>query len=129
MITRLLVTLIFVLLISSCGGPPPYEEELWTQEGKTRLDVERTILECGLRLRANASGLTENGLATYDLCMIGAGYTFKRKYGKTRTICDSQPDLNLPACRPGAPVPRRDPNRRINSDFCKSRKTSALCLP
>jgi hypothetical protein len=128
----LIVTLLAVAT-TSCSWTPfqpvPPEDFLWSQEGKTLLDVRKALLGCGL---PNVTGMgrairemTENQLAAFDRCMLGEGYIYK--YGTSRLICATQPSLNLPECRSDAPVPRPDNSRRLNSEYCERKRSYAFC--
>ncbi|MFL9876180.1 hypothetical protein [Paraburkholderia megapolitana] len=129
--TRILTPLIVTMTTSSCGWTPfqpvPPTDFLWTQEGKSYLDVKKALLECGLPHPAGSGNrpMTPNESASYGRCMLGAGYTYK--YGTFRLICATQPSLNLPECRSDAPVPLPDINRRLNSGYCERKRSYAFC--
>ncbi len=144
---RLAITLACVLL-ASCGEyvarnlhmgePARLPEESWTKDGATRLDIKKALLECGspstqtdrfiyeksLGIK-NSDDMLNHGLLTHA-CMENSGYMYWRK-GTFSDYCTVYNYKHLPACQPGAVIPDRSVERRLNSWSCKLKTDREYC--
>ena len=105
--------------------------------GVSELELQKAVLECGSpapyasgpdikRFFDNPSQDWPDRLATMELCMLKSGFSFRR--GLTAT-CKERPTLR--ACQPENAhlIPTRDPERRMNSVFCKAYPKADACQP
>lgn len=65
-----------------------------------------------------------NAEESVNTCMIQAG--FQDKLGRVKW-CEKYE--NLPICQPGAVIPQRSVERRLNSPHCKENKEQPECQP
>jgi hypothetical protein len=141
--------IIFVLLaLSGCGGysirnidkPAPALSEGWIKAGATQLDVKKALLECGAPHPDANDFIYEKALGIKDFdeqmshflltkaCMERAGYA-----DRWRSLAQSCADSNFPkrktypACQPGAAIPERSVERRLNSWHCKLKTDRDYC--
>lgn len=144
MITRFLIIVILTLSVSSCSSDLrlvssgfgywvwkypeiPSEVLLWSQKGKTHVDVSKAILECGLPSLHNIELVQMDYHAPkYHQCMLGAGYTYKP--GTSELYCSLESATVYP-CYPGESVPRRVPDTRVRltSHYCEARISYESC--
>ncbi|WP_185821557.1 hypothetical protein [Xanthomonas sp. GW] len=122
-------------LIAGCFGFVPFQpnrdqDEMWSATGKSRAEVQKAMLECGYPNLSSISGRgsdkypSENEIAIMFRCMQHSGFT----YGDEGfDFCKGYE--NIPACQPGAIIPKRDLGLRINSNFCKSHVNADACRP
>ncbi|WP_273760810.1 hypothetical protein [Bartonella sp. ML70XJBT.G] len=117
--------------ISNIDNPPPGEVYEWIKPGADFTEVGKALLECGLPhlnyLEDEVQKLSNNDNATIDACMVQSGFRYKDKWAGT--WCENYKAENLPICRPGAVIPKRSVEKRLNSPFCKRYKNSRKCQP
>jgi hypothetical protein len=124
-----------ILLLSGCFGfvpfqPNSYQYERWSKSGASELEVRIAMLECGYPspFGVNDRGLgvisSANDIALMIKCKKNNGFFYD---DKTYNFCDGFREL--PACQPGAFVPKRESSTRINSPFCKKYVNADACRP
>lgn len=142
-----LTTLSVVLLLGGCWGgynirnidkPAPLPYESWIKPGTTQLDVKKALLECGdpapetnsfvyekaLDLKGSDSQLNHSLLT--HACMEKSGFVYRWKY-TFADFCSWGRHKHLPACQPGAVIPKRSVERRLNSWYCKLKTDRNYC--
>jgi len=119
-----------VLPLFACVGgldkPPPDEYELWMKQGISVLEIKQALLECGnpSPYSISMSSATPDEFAKRDRCMELAGFSY---IGRLGTYCKNS--SKLASCQPEAVIPKRDPQRRFDSQFCKNYTQSDICKP
>ncbi|GAA5103195.1 hypothetical protein [Bartonella acomydis] len=122
----------FLFIIAGCDSEQPARTSLdvWEKSGADQIEIKKALLECGIerldgRLDTEIS-LDErlNAEETERLCMIQAG--FHDKLGMVKW-CEKYE--HLPICQPGAVIPQRSIDRRLNSPYCKEHKEQPECQP
>ncbi|WP_375660311.1 hypothetical protein [Bartonella sp. CL74QHWL] len=130
-----LLSLLILLTVTGCDienidKPPPGEVYGWLKAGADFTEVGKALLECGLPhlnyLEDEVQKLSNNENATIDACMVKAG--FRDRYGGP-SWCLNHKAENLPICQPGAVIPQRSVEKRLNSPFCKKYKNADECQP
>jgi hypothetical protein len=118
--------------------PPPSLSEEWVKPGASKRDIIIALLECGFAapdMRRDYP-MTREEVAWASFCMESEGFTFNtdRKNFSWRWVCSVYSneehkyiDLNIDACQPNAIPPKRDINRRLNSQFCKDHPEIVTC--
>lgn len=145
-ITQFLALLSAVLLVG-CGSehsirnidkPAPYAYESWVKPGASQLDIKKALLECGDPHYAPTGFIYQKiGLKTLDeqlrfgfmveACMEKAGFR-QRWGGSLEKSCRMQPIYKTyPACQPGAVIPERSVELRLNSWYCKLKTDREYC--
>ncbi|WP_375696187.1 hypothetical protein [Bartonella sp. AC67GZZY] len=125
---------IVLLTIAGCNidKPPLGNVYGWEKPGTDFTEVGKALLECGMPspeyLDRENRRLSYNDSATIYACMIQAGFRDKleREVG---TWCENFKAENLPICQPGAVIPKRSVEKRLNSPFCKRYKNADECQP
>jgi hypothetical protein len=117
----ILFLLIFVISLSGCFGwkpfqPAPPEYRTWKKQGRSELDVKKSILECGYLNVLDGGEMGLNGFVLAYRCMINQGYTY---YDRDFCYGFHNPP---PACSPNAVIPEPSVERRLNSRYCKSER-------
>lgn len=118
--------------IRSKFQPVPDEYLLWTKPGATELDVKKALMECGLPSPSpSGSGpdvahMNRNDNALVDLCLMGSGFTYHNPFKRNSSYCKNDP--SLPACQPGAEIPKPSKELRLNSEYCKRKTDYQYCL-
>ncbi|EJF74420.1 hypothetical protein ME7_01433 [Bartonella birtlesii LL-WM9] len=129
-----LLSLLILLSVTGCDienidKPPPGEVAGWKKPGADFTEVGKALLECGMPHLNYLEGvnrkLSDNEIATIDACMIQAGF---RDKGRAKW-CSLFNGRDLPICQPGAIIPQRSVEKRLNSPFCKRYKNSRKCQP
>lgn len=142
-----LPALVAALLLVGCGSgysiqnidkPAPYEYESWVKPGSTQLDVKKALLECGKPSTSPNAFIYEKALGIKDSdgqlnqqfltdsCMERAGFAIR--WGDTvARYCSWERHKHLPACQPGAAIPERSVERRLNSWHCKLKTDRDYC--
>ncbi|QEE12006.1 hypothetical protein MNL01_03050 [Bartonella krasnovii] len=129
-----LLSLLILLMVTGCDienidKPPPGEVAGWKKPGADFTEVGKALLECGMPhlnyLEKEVQKLSDNEIATIDACMIQAGFRDKGR----ASWCYPFNYKNLPICRPGAVIPKRSVEKRLNSPFCKKYKNAPECKP
>ncbi|WP_375626909.1 MULTISPECIES: hypothetical protein [unclassified Bartonella] len=124
---------IVLLSVSGCDienidKPPPGEVHGWLKEGADFTEIGKALLECGMPslidLDSENRNLSLNQMASIDACMVQAG--FRDRYGGPYW-CYNYKDL--PICQPGAVIPKRSVEKRLNSPFCKRSPVQPECKP
>jgi hypothetical protein len=130
-------SILFLNVLVGCSGAfqplPPYYIN-WSKPGSTVVDIKKVILECG---KYNPSGTypedswpSENEMVQGHYCIINAGYTYLNPFkgGKSdnNSWCRNKP--GLPACQPGAVIPEPSIERRLRSNYCRSRLSYEECM-
>ncbi|WP_208441918.1 hypothetical protein [Bartonella raoultii] len=104
--------------------------DVWEKPGADQIEIKKALLECGMqyldgRLDTDISlDKKLNAEETERLCMIQAG--FRDKFGMVKW-CEKHE--NLPICQPGAVVPQRSIDRRLQSPYCKEHQEQPECQP
>lgn len=120
------------------GEPARLPDESWMKHDATRLDVRKALLECGspstqtdrfvyeksLRI-TDGDDMLSHSLLTHA-CMENSGFVYWRK-GKFTDYCTVYREKHLPACQPGAVIPERSVERRLNSWYCKLKTDREYC--
>ncbi|WP_026501349.1 hypothetical protein [Bartonella vinsonii] len=128
--TLKLLSGIMLLTIAGCNidKPPPGYLSMWEKPGADFTEVGKALLECGMPhlnyLEDVNRKLSNNAIATIYACMVQAG--FRKKSGGPYW-CYNYKDL--PICQPGAVIPQRSVERRLNSPFCKRSPVQPECQP
>jgi hypothetical protein len=138
--------LLAIPVLSACGfgysienidKPAPRSYEGWVKPGAGLLDVKKALLECGAPhydLDSNtwaAIGVTDDAERMsrsflVDRCMENGG--FIDRWGDTvKKYCSWDRHKHLPACQPGAVIPQRSVERRLNSWLCKLKTDREYC--
>jgi hypothetical protein len=121
----------FFLTISACQpfGPgkfTPYWQD-FNGNGDSATQVMTALLECGIPHPSefSSSDLKERemDLTIMQECMIHSGFSLNKK--NTRRFCNVVPKEAI--CQPGAVIPSRSVERRLNSPFCKTYPKDNLC--
>ncbi|OPB33920.1 hypothetical protein [Bartonella taylorii] len=124
-------------VISGCYSDqtPLTVVDAWEKSGADKLEIKKALLECGTQTFSDLS--SEKGLsireklnahASVDACMLQAG--FRNKFEEPRW-CEREKYkvYNLSICRPGAVIPQRSVEIRLNSPYCKENKDQPECQP
>ncbi|WP_396583932.1 hypothetical protein [Bartonella grahamii] len=117
--------------ISNIDKPPPGYVNMWEKPGADSTEVGKALLECGMPSLIDPDSenreRSNNAKATTYACMIQAGFHYKDKWGGT--WCQNYKAENLPICQPGAVIPKRNVEKRLNSPFCKRSPVQPECKP
>lgn len=137
--TKIFFVLLFCTLTGGCLGykpfqPPPDESHRWKKMGASEDAIVMALLECGHPYpRGYSSGYTKmisTDEATLTAsCMEGDGFISTVQRSSWRGWCDSMGKSASLACNPDAPIPKRDPNKRFNSLFCRELPKAKVCQP
>lgn len=133
-IVKKLIITTFLLTNNSCSGfklfqPSPYENQLWSKPNFGQDEIKKTMLECGYvtpfllsdhRIDDKPVSLDEASLI--HLCMKNNGFIYNN--GR-EDMCKGYQYLS--GCKPGAKGYVRDPQRRLNSKFCKKYPAADVC--
>ncbi|QEE12015.1 hypothetical protein MNL01_03155 [Bartonella krasnovii] len=128
-----LLSLLILLMVTGCDienidKPPRGEVAVWEKPGADFTEVGKALLECGMPhlnyLEAENQKLNNNEIATIYACMVQAG--FRKKSGGPYWCYNYK---NLPICRPGAVIPKRSVEKRLNSPYCKRSPVQPECKP
>ncbi|WP_273719059.1 MULTISPECIES: hypothetical protein [Bartonella] len=115
--------------IENIDKPPRGETAVWEKPGADSTEVGKALLECGLPhlnyLEDEVQKLSNNENATIDACMIQAGFRYKG----SGSWCSPFNGRDLSICRPGAIIPKRSVEKRLNSPYCKKYKNADECQP
>ncbi|WP_273722086.1 MULTISPECIES: hypothetical protein [unclassified Bartonella] len=134
---KILFSLLGVLILLSVTGcdienidkPPPGYLSMWEKPGTDFTDVGKALLECGMPsifdIDSENRKLSVNEDATIYACMIQSGFRYKGRGSPCYTFRAE----NLPICRPGAVIPKRSVEKRLNSPFCKRSPVQPECQP
>jgi hypothetical protein len=139
--------LLCLFLLAGCGTdfsirnidkPAPLPYESWVKSGASELDVKKALLECGDPAPNTTGFIYEKALGMKDLdaqlnhqfltgaCMEKSG--FRLRWGDTiAKYCSWDRHRHLPACQPGAVIPERSVERRLNSWYCKVKTDREYC--
>ena len=140
--TRIITTLIATTIISGCVSnyfqPPKPEYEYWRKNKQSTIQIKKALLECGkpspsptIRTYEFAFGYSSaekrrNHSLTANACMEAAG--FKDVTTTVREVCTWDHRDHLPICQPGAEIPKRSVDRRLNSWWCRIHTDYKFCL-
>jgi len=128
---------LLMYFLTGCSGafqpPPPYYIS-WTKPGSSLVDIKKIILECG---KYSPSGTyPENGVPSRNemalgyYCIVNSGFTyldpFKGGEPNNNSWCRNNP--YLPACQPGALIPKPSVEKRLRSNYCRSRLSYGECM-
>ncbi|WP_375657266.1 hypothetical protein [Bartonella sp. CM120XJJH] len=117
--------------IENIDKPAPGYVSMWEKSGADSTEVGKALLECGMPslidLDSENRERSNNAKATIDACMVQAGFHYKDKWGGT--WCQNYKAENLPICQPGAVIPQRSVEKRLNSPFCKRSPVQPECKP
>ncbi|EJF93440.1 hypothetical protein LBE40_05115 [Bartonella taylorii] len=109
----------------------PSYRAMWEKPGADSTEVGKALLECGMPTPYSEDSenreVSNNGWATIHACMIQAGFHYKDQRGGG--WCYTYKEENLPICRPGAVIPQRSVEKRLNSPFCKQHPEQYECYP
>ncbi|MCZ2159275.1 hypothetical protein NPX99_08510 [Bartonella sp. 220] len=129
-----LLSLLILLTVTGCDienidKPAPEYVSMWEKSDADSTEVGKALLECGMPSLIDLDSANDNRslnqIATIHICMIQAGFRYK---GGGRP-CYTFRAENLPICRPGAVIPQRSVQKRLNSPFCKRYKNADECQP
>ncbi|QEE12004.1 hypothetical protein MNL01_03040 [Bartonella krasnovii] len=129
-----LLSLLILLSIAGCDienidKPAPAYVSMWEKPGADFTEVGKALLECGMPSLIDQDSAndnrSDNEIATIHLCMLQAGFRYKGGGG----WCFPFNYKNLPICRPGAVIPKRSVEKRLNSPYCKKYKNADECQP
>ncbi|WP_396583924.1 hypothetical protein [Bartonella grahamii] len=135
---KILKLLSGIVLVSVAGcnidKPPLGEVAAWKKPGADFTEVGKALLECGMPTPyytdPESRKLSNNAWATIHACMVQAGFRYKHEeLSIAGGWCYTFKEKNLPICRPGAVIPQRSVEKRLNSPFCKKYKNSRKCQP
>jgi len=120
--------------LKSAGMVPPAASETWSKDGASKLDVGKSLLECGFPDTAGVTGhreLSSNDRAIIYFCMERVGYRRRGRSLSSAELCRIQRSQNLPACQPGAVIPAPSVKKRLNSRYCmkKDNRDRPVCQP
>ena len=143
-----------VILVSGCLGfepfqPPPDLYKTWEKKGEDDVGIKKALMECGYpNPFGDKMSDDPNESATRFMCMRHDGFRNSNRDWKglgdtdasrLRSVCSlaigpfvkgrASRYERLPACEPGAPVRRRDVDRRMNGPFCASYPKADVCTP
>lgn len=125
--------------IRNIDQPAPPAWKAWVKKGATDLEIKKAVLECGAPdPEVNGFIYTAAGIKDFDeqmnhsfltgACMEKAGFI-----DRWRSVAQSCADSNFPkrrdyaACQPGAVIPQRNVERRLNSWLCKLETDREYC--
>ncbi len=115
--------------IENIDKPPPEYVSMWEKVGADSTEVGKALLECGMPsifdIDSENRKLSINEDATIYACMVQAGFHYKGR----GNWCYTFREENLPICQPGAVIPKRSVEKRLNSPFCKRYKNADECKP
>jgi hypothetical protein len=123
-----------VPLLAGCVGyepfqPPPGQDQRWKKDGATDTEIVNALLECGVSTPRGANSkiritTTPDEVALSRLCMEHAG--FVSDFGDSWAgYCRNFRGVD--SCKTGTMAPRRDINKRLNSQFCKIFPNADVC--
>jgi len=126
-----LILLLVGLATSGCmeklSRPPPPAFLKWTAPGKSVVDVQKKLIECGMPDPSGSSyayrELDRNTQISISFCMMYAGFDNTYDYPP----CRYDAERTLPACAPRAAIPAPSVNRRLNSPYCKAKTDYQYC--
>ncbi|WP_273719310.1 MULTISPECIES: hypothetical protein [Bartonella] len=134
---KIFFNLLSLLILLSAAGcdienidkSPRGEVAVWEKPGTDFTEVGKALLECGMPhlnyLEDEVQKLSNNENATIDACMIQAGFRYKG----SGSWCSPFNGRDLPICQPGAVIPKRSVEKRLNSPFCKRSPVQPECQP
>lgn len=127
--------------ITKIDQPPPAGWTYHTGNGATQKEIEAAYLECGfpvpgdfrqfsndLLVRLGVGDVHKQyaALAEQEYCLRNAGFPM----GGLRDPCETDyAKNNYPVCQPGAVIPRRSIENRLNSPYCNIYPKAAICQP
>lgn len=139
-VVRCLCALFVVGIATGClprnaFAPPPDNWQMWTRPNTVEKTIWVDLMECGyshpLTRMPNANAnKTLNDLVGSMMCMEKLGYSYiQARRGKS--VCDMKAwkRVGEAACLRGEGVPTPDPQRRLNSSYCKKFTKSSICVP
>ena len=115
---------------------PTYQ--LWSKRGTSELEIRKALLECGkpapnvtVEMYSYAFGIKDddawfNKSFEGSACMENAG--FKPRQYTVKEYCSWERYRHLSICQPGAVIPTRSVERRLNSWYCKLKTDYEYCL-
>ncbi|WP_375645087.1 MULTISPECIES: hypothetical protein [unclassified Bartonella] len=113
-----LLSCIALLSITGCvNSIPSLSPALWRN---------KILLECGVPDLNKVVALDLNQFANIEMCMAQSGF---RPSFTIQEWCENHKSDNLPICRPGAVMPQRSVERRLNSPYCKKHSEQLECQP
>ncbi|WP_375676594.1 MULTISPECIES: hypothetical protein [unclassified Bartonella] len=113
-----LLSCITLLSIAGCvNSIPSLSPALWRN---------KILLECGVPDLNKVVALDLNQFASIEMCMAQSGF---RPSFTIQDWCENHKSDNLPICRPGAVMPQRSVERRLNSPYCKKHSEQLECKP
>ncbi|WP_375621745.1 MULTISPECIES: hypothetical protein [unclassified Bartonella] len=113
-----LLSCIALLSITGCvNSIPSLSPALWRN---------KILLECGVPDLNKVVALDLNQFASIEMCMAQSGF---RPSFTIQDWCENHKSDNLPICRPGAVMPQRSVERRLNSPYCKKHSEQLECEP
>ncbi|WP_375611059.1 MULTISPECIES: hypothetical protein [unclassified Bartonella] len=125
---------IILLSIAGCNffKPAPGYMYMWEKNGVTDFtEIGKALLECGMPTPYDEDSESReqsiNAQATVHACMIQSGFHYKDEH--EGGWCYTFKEENLPICQPGAVIPQRSVEKRLNSPFCKRYKNADECQP
>lgn len=139
-------SIMVLLALSGCGEPSirnidkpaPQSDESWTKPGAIQLEIRKALLECGDPSPATNAFIYEKALGIKDsdgrlnhsflthACMERTGFVYRWKHSFT-DYCSWDRHKHLPACQPGAVIPKRSVELRLNSWYCRLKTDRDYC--
>ncbi|WP_375674701.1 hypothetical protein [Bartonella sp. CL100XZDX] len=132
-ILKLLSGLVLLSVIGcNIDKPAPGYMYMWEKPGADFTEVGKALLECGMPTPydedSETQKLTPNAMVSIDACMVQSGFRYKNRV-EGGGWCYTFKEDNLPNCQPGAVIPKRSVEKRLNSPFCKRYKNADECQP
>jgi len=113
-------------------APPPGNDKMWNRPNTAEKTIWVDLMECGYShpfTRMPHDNKTLNDLVGSMMCMEGLGYSYvDARRGKS--VCDMKAwkRTGEAACQRGEGVPTPDPQRRLDSSYCKKFTKSSICV-
>jgi len=123
----LLVELSGCGLFETGGGESRAVSREFYKDGADNVEVQKAMFECGYENPSTGQVKSDNDAVKAAACMEQAGFKTKEKLLTKEGNCAWKPEL--PACRPGAEIPKRSVQRRLNSRSCQNNRKYATGLP
>ncbi|WP_254473150.1 hypothetical protein [Bartonella sp. B1098] len=112
---KLLSCIAFLSTVGRVNQIPSLSPVLWRQ---------KILLECGVPDLDKVVALDLNQFASIEICMGQSGF---RPSFTIQEWCENHKLDDLPICRPGAVIPKRSVEKRLNSPFCKRSPVQPEC--
>lgn len=137
-VVRCLCAVFVVIALTGClprnaFAPPPDNWQMWTRPNTDKQTIWVDLMECGYShplTRMPNDNKTLNDLMGSMVCMENLGYSHVQvRSGKSVCNLKAWKRIGEAACLRGEGVPTPDPQRRLNSSYCKKFTKSSICVP